>query len=256
MTVYQRVFLLIFVLIPTFLFPESKLKIDGKKVVYGETLKYKATWGIFTIGTASTKIDRTLYKVGSKVCFKINVSGQTNGLAKLFYVHDKWISYIDTASITTHTSSRSIREGKYELDEQIHFDYKNKKAEVKVYNKNTKSYLLKKLYDTPEDIRDVIAGFMVFRLVDLSTYRNGEVFTINGFYEDEGYKIDVVYLGIETIKTDHGMIRCYKVKPVVPKNHVFKGRDAVNIWLSTNSSTSIIRVRVKMFVGNMQIDLL
>ena len=256
MSVSQRLFLLFFILMPVFVFPESKLKIDGKKVVYGETLNYKASWGIFTIGTASTKIDRTLYRVGSRVCFKIDVSGQTNGLAKLFYVHDKWISYIDTASITTHTSSRSIREGKYELDEQIHFDHRNKKAEVKVYNKKTKTYLLKKLYDTPEDIRDVIAGFMVFRLVDLSTYRNGEVFTINGFYEDEGYKIDVIYQGIETIKTDHGTIRCYKVKPVVPKNHVFKGRDAVNIWLSTNSSTSIIRIRVKMFVGNLQIDLL
>ena len=256
MSVSQRLFLLFFILMPVFVFPESKLKIDGKKVVYGETLNYKASWGIFTIGTASTKIDRTLYRVGSRICFKIDVSGQTNGLAKLFYVHDKWISDIDTASITPHTSSRSIREGKYELDEQIHFDHRKKKAEVKVYNKKSKTYLLKKLYDTPEDIRDVIAGFMVFRLVDLSTYRTGEVFTINGFYEDEGYKIDVIYQGIETIKTDHGRIRCFKVKPVVPKNHVFKGRDAVNIWLSTNSSTSIIRIRVKMFVGNVQIDLL
>jgi len=256
MTVFQRFFLIIFILIPLFGFPESKLMIDNKKVVYGETLNYKATWGIFTIGSACTKIDKTLYRVGSRICFKIDVTGQTNGLAKLFYVRDKWTSYIDTASITTHTSSRSIREGKYELDEQIHFDHQTKKAEVKVYNKKTKTYLLKKLYDTPENIRDVIAGFMVFRLVDLSAYKKGETFTINGFYEDEGYQINVIYQGIETIKTDHGMMQCYKVKPLVPKNHVFNGRDAVSIWLSTNSSTSIIRIRVKMFVGNVQIDLL
>jgi len=127
---------------------------------------------------------------------------------------------------------------------------------VRLFNKKTKTYVLKKLYDTPENIRDVIAGFMVFRLVDLSAYKKGEIFTINGFYEDEGYKINVIYQGIETIKTDQGMMRCYKVKPLVPKNHVFNGRDAVSIWLSTNSSTSIIRIRVKMFVGNVQIDLL
>ena len=241
---------------PVFGFSESKLKIDAKKVVYGETLNYKATWGIFTIGSACTKIDKTFYRVGSRICFKTDVTGQTNGLAKLFYVRDKWTSYIDTASITTHTSSRSIREGKYELDEQIHFDHRNKKAEVRVFNKKTKTYVLKKLYDTPENIRDVIAGFMVFRLVDLSAYKKGEIFTINGFYEDEGYKINVIYQGIETIKTDQGMMRCYKVKPLVPINHVFNGRDAVSIWLSTNSSTSIIRIRVKMFVGNVQIDLL
>jgi len=255
MSVTYRLFFIGIILFPVFGFPQSNLKINNKKVVFGETLNYKASWGIFTIGSASTKIDRTLYKVGSSVCFKIDVTGQTNGLAKLFYVHDKWTSYIDTTTITTHFSSRSIREGKYELDELIHFDHKHKKAEVKVFNKKTNSYLLKKNYDTPENIRDVIAGFMVFRLVDLRDYRKGDTFTINGFYEDEGYKINVIYRGIETIKTDQGMISCYKVTPVVPKNHVFNGRDAVNVWLSTNTSTSIIRLRVKMFVGNVQIDL-
>jgi len=151
MSVFLRLFLLGFTLLPVFSLAESKLKVDNKKVVFGETLNYKASWGFFTIGSASTKIDRTLYKVGSRVCFKIDVAGQTNGLAKLFYVHDKWTSYIDTATITTHTSSRSIREGKYEMDEQIHFDYKNKKAEVKVWDKKSKSFRLKKNYDTPEN---------------------------------------------------------------------------------------------------------
>ena len=242
-------------MVPVFVLGQTKLKIDSKNVVFGETSTYKASWGFFTIGSAVTKIDRVLYKVGSKVCFKIDITGQTNGLAKLFYVHDKWTSYIDTATITTHKSSRSIREGSYELDEVIHFDHKNKKAEVKVYNKISKSFVLKKLYDTPENIRDVVAGFMVFRLVDLSKYRNGETFTINGFYEDEGYKINVIYLGEETIKTDKGNVLCYKVKPIVPKNHVFNGQDAVNVWLSANKSKTIIRIRVKMFVGNVQIDL-
>ena len=94
-----------------------------------------------------------------------------------------------------------------------------------------------------------------YRLVDLSKYRNGEIFTITGFYEDEGYKINVIYLGEETIKTDKGKVACYKLQPIVPKNHVFNGPDAVNVWLSANKSKTIIRIRVKMFVGNVQLDL-
>lgn len=255
MTAFQRLILFGILIMPVSGFGESKLKIDNRSVVFGEMASYKASWGIFTIGSAVTKIDKTLYRVGPAVCFKIDITGQTNGLAKLFYVRDSWTSYIDTASITTHKSTRSIREGKYELDEQIHFDHVNKKAEVKVYNKKSKSFVLKKLYDTPENIRDVIAGFMVFRLVDLSKYRKGEAFTINGFYEDEGYKINVIYLGEETIKTDLGNKVCYRVKPLVPKNHVFNGQDAVNVWLSADKSKTIVRIRVKMFVGNVQIDL-
>jgi hypothetical protein len=255
MTVFQRFVFLGFILLPSLGVGQTNFKIDNKSVIFGEVLNYKATWGIFTIGSASTKIDRTLYKVGKTVCFKIDAAGQTNGLAKLFYVHDSWTSYIDTASITTYKSFRSIREGKYELDEQIHFDHKKKKAEVKVYNKKSKSFLLKKIYDTPENIRDVIAGFMVFRLVELSRYKKGETFTINGFYEDEGYKINVIYMGEETIKTDIGNILCYKVKPIVPKNHVFDGRDAVSVWLSADKAKSIVRIKVKMFVGNVWIDI-
>ena len=252
---FHRFFIIGLIILPVFGLAQSKLKLDNKRVVVGETLNYKATWGFFTIGSAITKIDRNLYKVGSTVCYKIDIAGQTNGLAKLFYLRDKWTSYIDTATITTYISFRSIREGTYELDEQIHFDHNNKKAEVKVYEKKSKSFILKKIYDTPENIRDVVAGFMVFRLVDLSKYTKGDAFTINGFYEDEGYNINVIYQGEEYIKTDYGKILCYKVKPLVPKNHVFDGRDAVNVWLSANKSKSIIRIRAKMFVGNVLIDL-
>lgn len=254
MTTFHRLYLL-GMLIPVLGFGQSTLKLDSKGVVFGETLTYKATWGLLTIGSATTKIDRILYKVGSTICFKIDIAGQTSGLAKLFYLHDTWTSYIDTSHITTYKSFRSIREGSYQLDEQIHFDHTNKKAEVKVYNKKAKLFVLKKLYDTPENIRDVVAGFMVFRLVDLSKYAKGETFTINGFYEDEGYKINVLYLGEETIKTDRGKLVCYKVRPTVPKNHVFNGSDAVNVWLSADKFKSIIRIRVKMFIGNVQIDL-
>jgi len=255
MSVFQRFVLLVYLLIPLSGVGQTNFKIDTKGVVFGEVLKYKATWGLFTIGSASTKIDRTLHKVGSAVCFKIDAAGQTNGLAKLFYVRDSWTSYIDTASITTYKSSRSIREGKYELDEQIHFDHNKKKAEVSVYNKKSKLFQLKKIYDTPENIRDVIAGFMVFRLVELSKFKRGEIFTINGFYEDEGYQLNVVYVGEEIIKTDMGKILCYKVKPIVPKNHVFDGKDAVIVWLSADKAKSIVRIKVKMFIGNLWIDL-
>jgi len=237
-------------------FSETKLKFDSKRVVVGETLNYKASWGFLTIGSATSKIDRNIYNVGTAVCYKIDIAGQTNGLASIFYVRDKWTSYIDTAVITTHKAFRSIREGRYELDELAHFDHVNRKAEVKIYDKKSKSYVLKKVYDTPETIRDVIAGFMIFRLMDLEKYSKGELFTINGFYEDEGYKINVVYLGEEYIDTESGKKLCYKVKPIVPKNKVFSGRDAVTVWLAANSAKTIVRIRAKMFVGNIQIDLL
>lgn len=234
---------------------QPKLKLDRRDVAIGETLNYKAYWGFFNIGSATTRIDRTLYKIGSHICYKIDIAGQTNGLADLFYVRDKWTAYIDTAAITTHQSYRSIREGRYELDEQVFFDHINKKAEVRIYDKAAKLFVQKQVYDTPENIRDVIAGFMVFRLVDLSKYKKGQVFTINGFYEDEGYKIDVVFRGEEYVKNGNSKTLCYKLEPIVPKNKVFDGKDAVVVWLSADKSKRIIRIHARLYVGKIQIEL-
>ena len=62
------------------------------------------------------------------------------------------------------------------------------------------------------------------------------------------------YAGV-SIKTSLGKRLCYRVKPVAPKNHVFDGPGAVNVWLSADKSKTIVRIRAKMFVGNIQIDL-
>ena len=92
MNVIPRLIVLVLFVLPVHGFAQSKMKFEGKDVVIGETLNYKASWGFFTIGSATTKIDKTVYRVGSDICFKIDITGQTNGIAKLFYVRDKWTS--------------------------------------------------------------------------------------------------------------------------------------------------------------------
>lgn len=232
-----------------------KYELNYSRIKPGEKLFYTAQWGFLTIGTASTIVDNRLYKIGSTICYKIDVQGRTNGLAKLFYVRDKWTAYVDSANILTHKSTRSIREGRYALDEMVDFDHENKKATVKVFDKTKKQFQLKKIYDTPENIRDIVAGFMVVRMIELGNLKKGDIFTINGFYEDEGYKIDIVYHGLETIKIDNKAIRCHKMKPVVPKNSVFDGQNSVEVWLSNDSKQNIVRIKAKMFVGSVIVDL-
>lgn len=247
-------FLLLFCNV-TFVMSTTKYELNYSRIKPGEKLYYTAQWGFLNIGSASTIVDNRLYKVGSTVCYKIDVQGRTNGLAKLFYVRDKWTAYVDSSNILTHKSTRSIREGRYELDEMVDFDHENKKATVKVFDKANKTFQLKKVYDTPENIRDIVGGFMVVRMIELEKLKNGAVFAINGFYEDEGYKIDIVYHGLETIKVNNKSIKCHKMKPIVPKNSVFDGRNSIEVWLSNDSNQNIVRIKAKMFIGSVIVDL-
>jgi hypothetical protein len=137
----------------------------------------------------------------------------------------------------------------------VDFDHDNKKATVKVFDKTKKQFQLKKVYDTPENIRDIVGGFMVVRMIELDKLKKGSVFTINGFYEDEGYKIDIEYHGFETIKVNNKYVKCHKMKPIVPKNAVFDGKNSIEVWLSNDEKQNIVRIKAKMFVGSVIVDL-
>ena len=227
---------------------------DVHRLLLGETLNYKAKWGFLTIGTATTKSERKLYKIGQSVCCKIQLEGTTNGLGRLFYLNDRWMSYIDIHNLTTQKAFRRIREGRYKLDELTYFYPEQKKAEIWCLNYQTEKFQFRKVYKTPVNIRDVVAGFMMIRLVDLSKYNPGGRFVIDGFYEDTGYKIDVTMCGMEYVKTDRGKSLCYKVKPSVPKNRVFQDVNAVDVWINANKPYQIVCIKARLILGNLWIE--
>ncbi len=232
----------------------GQLLIDVHRLLLDETLHYKAKWGFLTIGSATTKSERKLYKIRQNLCCKIQLEGTTNGLARLFYLNDRWMSYIDIQNITTLKGYRKIREGKYKLDELTYFYPEQKKAEIWCLDYQTKKFKFHKVYKTPLNIRDVVAGFMIIRLVDLSKYNKGEHFVIDGFYEDTGYKIDVTMIGMEYVKTERDKVLCYKVKPSVPKNKVFQDVNAVDVWINANKPYQIVCIKARLILGNLWIE--
>jgi len=221
----------------------------------GETLEYKARWGLLTIGHAQTKIDPKVYMVQSHPCFKIEVKGQTNGLASLFYVKDSWSSYIDTSDLITHRTSRSIREGHYVLDEMANFDHKNKKIAVSIMDQKLQKYNDPKYYESPENVTDLIGGFMLMRLRDFSDLKKNDAIKVNGFFEDRSYEMNIVYLGKEIINTSRGKVRCLLLRPIMPDNKLLNGRHSVDVWMSDDDSQTLMRIRAKMFIGTFNIEL-
>ena len=221
----------------------------------GETLEYKARWGLLTIGHAQTKIDPKVYMVQSHPCFKIEVKGQTNGLASLFYVKDSWSSYIDTSDLITHRTSRSIREGHYVLDEMANFDHKNKKIAVSILDQKQQKYNEPKYYETPENVTDLIGGFMLMRLRDFSDLKKNDTIKVNGFFEDKSYEMNIVYLGKEIINTSKGKVRCLLLRPIMPDNKLLNGKHSVDVWMSDDESQTLMRIRAKMFIGTFSIEL-
>jgi len=77
----------------------------------GEVIDFKMTYGIFTVGKGSARIDPNYYKLNDRHCFKVDVKGKTVGMVDwVADVDDQWGAYIDTAALVPHQFYRKIRE--------------------------------------------------------------------------------------------------------------------------------------------------
>jgi hypothetical protein len=170
----------------------------------GEVIRFKMTYGIFTVGKGSAQIQPTSFKVNNRNCYKVDVYGKTVGMVDwVANVDDQWGAYIDTAALVPHMFYRKIRENNYKKDEQTHFDHVNKKIEVKTVDNATGKFKESKFYDAPAGVRDMVAGFLYLRVMDLSKTKVGDTVTVAGFFEDEFYKLKIVYHGKESERSGH-----------------------------------------------------
>jgi hypothetical protein len=230
--------------------------LKNQSFMRGEVINFKMTYGIFTVGKGSVNIHPKYHKVNDRDCFKIDVHGKTVGMVDwVADVDDRWGSYIDTAALVPHQFYRFIREGRYKKDEWTNFDHVNKKIEVKTLDNKTGKFKEPKYYDAPAQVRDMVAGFLYLRNMDLSKIKIGDTVSVKGFFEDEFYNFKIIYSGKESIRVKAGKIRTIVFKPVMPKNKVFDGENSVTAWFSDDKNRIPVKINAAMFIGNAGVEL-
>lgn len=223
----------------------------------GEVIKFKMTFGIFTVGKGSAQIQPNYFKVNNRDCYKVDVYGKTVGLVNwVSDVDDQWGAYIDTSALIPHMFYRKIRENHYRKDEQTYFDHANKKIEVKVVDNNTGKFKESKFYDAPPQVRDMVAGFLYLRVMDLSKTKVGDTILVTGFFEDEFYKLKIIYGGKAAVKTKVGKINSLVFKPVMPKNQLFDGENSITAYFSDDKNRIPVKINAEMFIGSAGVELI
>ncbi|MBX2913225.1 MAG: DUF3108 domain-containing protein [Cyclobacteriaceae bacterium] len=222
----------------------------------GEEIHYRVNFGFFTVGSATTKVDKKIFRINSRPSYKVDAFGATSGMVSwITKVDDQWGAYIDTAALITHVSYRKIKEGRYRKDELTTFDHAHNKAEVKVRNKKTGVYDDAKVYDTPDNVRDLVGGFLYLRVIEFEKLHKGDTITISGFFEDTSYNLDIIYDGKEVIHTRVGKIRCLKLVPIMPDNKLFDGENSITCWISDDGNKIPVKIQAKMFIGSTGIEM-
>jgi len=222
----------------------------------GEELQYRVSFGFITVGKSVTRVDRNLYTMNDKPCYRIDAYGETSDwISWLSKVDDNWGAYLDTATVSTQMSYRKIREGRYRLDEETWFDHATGKAEVKVRDKRTGVFSRKKVFRITPYATDLIGGFIHLRFIDFSKIRVGDTLSIAGFLEDTGYHLRIRYAGKETLETQLGKIPCHVLVPRMPSNRLFDGENSIRVWISDDRNRIPVKIEAKMFIGSTGIEL-
>lgn len=221
----------------------------------GEVIEFKMTYGFFTVGKGSARIHPDYHKMNDRYCFKVDVSGKTVGMVDwVADVDDKWGALIDTAALVPHQFYRKIREGRYKKDEWTYFDHQNKKIEVKTLGKSGKMRE-PKYYEAPANVRDLIAGFLYLRTMDFSRMKVNDTITVTGFFEDEFYKLNIIYRGKDNIRLKAGKIRALKFTPIMPQNKLFDGENSITAYFSDDKNRIPLKIDAKMFIGSAGVEM-
>jgi hypothetical protein len=222
--------------------------LKNNSFVPGESYKYKIKYGIFTVGEALVDVDNQYYIVNNRPCYKVNVVGRTAGMTNIFKVKNTYRTYLDTSAFIPQRFIYSARENNFKRDQVVHF-YHDKNEVVKIEKEESKTF------QVPNNIQDVVSGYYFLRTIDYSKMQIGSSLSAPLFFDEELYNMKIKYAGKGTINTKYGKLKVIKLNPVLPKNDLFKGENAIRIWVSDDQNKVPMLIEADFSMGTISMEI-
>jgi uncharacterized protein (DUF2267 family) len=230
-------------------------KVPNTSFHSGEVLQYKVHYGLINAAEATIEVADDLHRINERPCYKATVTGRTTGSFDFFLrIRDTWRSYIDTTSILPQKFFRNIEENHYRKKETVDFDHVRDVAEVEKRGKD-KDDVKRGTYKVPDNVQDLVSAFYYLRTLNYDQRRLGEVIRVQGFFDEEVFAMEVMYRGRETVETKAGTIRAIKLVPKMPSNKLFKGENAVSVYLSDDRNKVPVLIQAELMLGAVKVDM-
>ena len=101
-----------------------------------------------------------------------------------------------------------------------------------------------------------IASIVYLRSLDYKNISSDIRISIPYFEDNEKFDYKMKFLRREVIKTKIGEINSLLFAPEIPKNKLFKEKDAVKFWLSDDKNKVPLKLSAKMNFGTFEIEIL
>ncbi len=230
---------------------QSFRKVQNKAFDRGEKMVFRVAFnsvltGNITGGKAVLEVKNTNKQFNNRNTYHVVGEGYTTGFIELFYkVNDRLESYIDQDGLFPWQFARRIRENDYKKDEVVNFRQNDKLA-----------VSLKKIVKVPANIQDIVSAFYYARTLDISTYKNGDFFTLPFYLDDSVYHSKIVFKGREKVKTKLGSFNCIALRPMVATGYTFEDPYPITVWVTDDEKRVPVLIESELAVGRARIELI
>lgn len=208
-------------------------------LINGESCSYRIHYGFINAGEATYLAS----KKGEEI--KIVLQGSSNSIVDFFFkIRDRYESRINSKSLLPSYFKRDIIEDNYKINQLYFFNHQNNTVKTQ-----------KGEYKIKAKSQDMLSAVFFGRSLSSSFLKRKDPFFINLFIDEENYNMKIQYLGTEVLNTEIGNIRCVKLKPTVIIGRVFSNPDDLTIWVSDDKNHLLIRLEMKILVGNIKADI-
>ncbi len=210
----------------------------------GETLRYKISFGFLDVGTATMQV--YLGNNGDYPVYFVKAEAHTDALAnKLFTIYDVYESYIDITTGLPVKSIRDISENNYRYYNEVAFMRSTKQ----VFSSRSG------VHSVPDSILDILSAFYYARRFALTKLVVDQKVGFSTYFADEVFKFEMVYKGIEMVKTTFGWIECQKFVPIVQTGRLFRKKDAVVFYITNDDNRLPVKIQMRMIFSSVEANL-
>ena len=217
----------------------------------GEQLKFGLYYSGIKVGTAYIK-NRGIVDINGRSAYVIQTSAfSAPVIDTVFKVRDINLSWLDAQNFYSLGYSQSLREGHYQRDEWVLFDYP-----AKIYHgelsKKSGSREISGTLTAP--VLDMLTALYFVRGQNLE---NGKDVVFDIINREEQYPLIVKIIKRETIKTPAGKFKCVVVEPQFRGEGIFvsKGK-SLQVWLTDDERKLPVKMKTEVFIGSVSAQLL
>jgi hypothetical protein len=224
-------------------------------VAFNERLVFTASYNMSGLMTdiAQVTMETTKVSTSKSTLMRLKCTAVTySKWDNFFKIRDLYESYVNPKTLTPYLYKRDIDEGGYYKFMQYKYNQKSKTIATLMRKKNWKGEFWEKEsnFSFSPGASDLVATLYQIRNLDIASATAGDTMEAIVIFDNEETSISITLLGEETIKTNIGNKRCYKLAFDIKDKDLLKGENNNLMWFTADEKKLPVFAKFAIAVGN------